>query len=268
MLSKTPTILDNIVKHKKLEVRKSKGEVRLSTLGGLIQDGPPARPFAAALKRNEVAVIAEVKKASPSAGLLRPDFDPVAIARIYQESGAAAISVLTDEKYFQGNRNYLMKIRQVVELPLLRKDFIIDPYQVIEARAYGADAVLLILSLLSPTLCLELMHAARECAIEILLEVHSREELERALAAKFKLIGINNRDLRTFEVDIRTSETLLSGIPNSITAISESGIKRRENIERLGKFGVDGVLVGEALMREADVGAALSEFVGVRKWSR
>jgi indole-3-glycerol phosphate synthase len=264
-----PTILDNIVKHKKLEVRKSKREVRLSALWGLIKQSPPPRPFSSQLShKNVVAVIAEVKKASPSAGILRADFDPVAVAQAYSENGAQAISVVTDEKYFAGNRNYLSKIRQRSSLPLLRKDFIIDPYQIIEARAYGADAVLLILNLLPPQLCLELMHAARECLLEALVEVHDREELERAISSRFKLIGINNRNLLNFKVELATTEKLLAYIPSGVTVVSESGIKDREYVERLGKLGVDGILIGEALVRAPEVGAALQQFVGARKWSR
>lgn len=263
------TILENIVKYKKQYVRKCKSEVRLSTLFGLIKEGGPQRPFSAHLNHsNVVAVIAEVKKSSPSAGILRPDFDAVAIVQAYANNGAQAISVLTDEKYFNGNRNYLTKIRQQVSLPILRKDFIIDPYQVVEARAYGADAVLLILSLLSTGQCHELAFAARECGIEILAEIHNAEELDRALSSRFKFIGINNRDLRTFVVDISITEKLLAAIPRDATVISESGIKTREQVVRLGKYGVDGVLIGEALMREPDVGEALTNFVGVRKWSR
>lgn len=264
-----PTILENILRYKKQYVRQCKKEVRLSTLFGLIKEIGPARPLAESLShQNAVTVIAEVKKASPSAGVLRPDFDAVAIAEAYTENGAHAISVLTDEKYFAGNRNYLSRVRQRTPLPVLRKDFIIDPYQVMEARAYGADGVLLILNLLSQQLCRELAAAARECGVEILIEVHDRKELERALSDKFRLIGINNRDLRNFEVDMSTTEKLVPSIPRGVTVVSESGIQSRENVERLGKYGVDAVLIGETLMRAADVGAALKKFVGVRKWSR
>ncbi|HEX9652479.1 MAG TPA: indole-3-glycerol phosphate synthase TrpC [bacterium] len=263
------TILDNIIKHKKQEIRRSKREVRVAALWGLIKQSGPPRPFSKQLDlENDVAIIAEIKKASPSAGILRPDFDPVAIAATYSANGARAISVLTDEKYFAGNRNYLAKIRPCMKLPLLRKDFIVDPYQVIEARAYGADAILVILNLISTGLYYELLQAAQECMIEVLVEVHNREELHRALTQHCKLIGINNRDLKNFEVDITTTEKLVDEIPRDVIVVSESGIKSRQQVDRLGKTGVDAVLIGEALMREQDVGAALKQFVGVRKWSR
>jgi indole-3-glycerol phosphate synthase len=155
-----------------------------------------------------------------------------------------------------------------MKLPLLRKDFIVDPYQVIEARAYGADAILVILNLISTGLYYELLQAAQECMIEVLVEVHNREELLRALTQHCKLIGINNRDLKNFEVDITTTEKLVDEIPRDVIVVSESGIKSRQHVDRLGKTGVDAVLIGEALMREQDVGAALKQFVGVRKWSR
>lgn len=263
------SLLDDIIQNKKREILKSQKEMRLSELFDEIRGLPNPRPFPGVLNEQEsVAVVAEIKKASPSAGTIRPDFDPVAIAESYEQNGATAISVLTDKKYFGGCKNHLQAVREKVALPLLRKDFILDPYQVIEARAFGADAILLILNVLSKHQCLELAAAARECELAFLIEVHTIKELESALCEDFTLIGINNRDLSTFEVDLSTTERLIEIIPRDVTAVSESGIKSRKDVERLGAIGLNAVLIGETLMREEDVGAALKNFIGVTRCPR
>ncbi len=262
-------ILDNIVKNKKAEITRSKKAVRVTELFKLIKNSPPPRAFAERLPdKTSVSIIAEIKKSSPSAGIIRQNFDPVSIAKRYEENGACAISVLTDEKYFNGHIDYLNLVRKKVQLPLLRKDFIIDPYQVIQSRSFGADAILLIIGLLSRLQCDEIVHTANEYQLDCLGEVHTAEELEIALKYGFKLIGINNRNLKTFNVDIKTTELLIASIPDNVIVVSESGIKNKENIQRLGKVGVDAVLIGEALMRQPDEGAALKNLMGVSKWSR
>ncbi|MFQ5822977.1 MAG: indole-3-glycerol phosphate synthase TrpC [bacterium] len=263
------SVLEKIIKNKKREVKQRKKEVPIARLFELIQNLPTHDYFSKGLyDSGTVEIIAEIKKSSPSAGLLRQNFDPISIAKSYEINGAWAISILTDEKFFKGNLKCLYQVRQVVKLPLLRKDFIIDPYQAIEARAYGADAILLILRILSKMQCIELEMATREINLDILVEVHTIEELERALSYGFSFIGINNRNLNTFEVNFKTTEKLLAALPKDVIVVSESGIKKKEDIQRLGQIGVDAVLIGEAFMRQADIGAALKQFVGVPKWSR
>jgi len=208
------------------------------------------------------AVIAEVKKASPSRGVIRADFDPVAIACAYAQAGASCLSVLTDEKYFQGSDDYIRQIRQAVELPVLRKDFMLDPYQVIEARAMGADAILLILAMLSDAQAAELAATAREQGLSILPEVHNLKELERALLLNTRLIGINNRNLHDFSISLETTIKLLPLVPQDKTLITESGIHTPADIRRMNEADVYGFLVGESLMRQADPGAALSSLLG------
>ena len=211
-----------------------------------------------------MALIAEVKKASPSKGVIREDFDPVAIAREYADNGATCLSVLTDEKYFQGKLEYLRQIRKAVTLPLLRKDFTIDPYQIVESRAAGADAILLIVAALpNKDLCYYLK-IARQYDLAALVEVHDREELEEALEAGADLIGINNRDLHTFRSSLSVTLDLLSDLPPDPNrlVVSESGIFTRADVEKLGQAGVNAVLVGEALMRERDIGAKVRELLG------
>jgi indole-3-glycerol phosphate synthase len=262
-------ILDRIVESKKREVRCKKQERPLSELLSVIQGLPAPRLFFEDLIHEKaVAIIAEIKRASPSAGILRQDFDPVSIAKTYKKNGARAISILTEEKYFNGKLSYLNQVRKEVNLPLLRKDFVLDPYQVVEARAAGADAVLLILSILSKEQGFELVVTTREFKLDLLVEVHTAEELQRALSYGCRVIGINNRNLTTFEVDLNTTERLFSAIPKEVVVISESGIKQKQDVEKLGQLGVDAVLIGETLMRQKDVGAALRQFSGVPKWSR
>jgi len=214
-----------------------------------------------AINRLPCSIIAEVKRRSPSKGRIRGDFDPLKIAALYQENGAVAVSVLTDEEFFGGHRTYLSAIREVVDIPLLRKDFIIDPYQIYETRALGGDALLLIASLLEGQLE-EYIHLAQKVGLATLVEVHTREELEKALAADAEIIGINNRDLKTFSTDLRITLELAPSIPEDRIVVSESGINTREDIETLMQAGVHSFLVGEALMRAEDIGRKLRELLG------
>jgi indole-3-glycerol phosphate synthase len=262
-------ILDRIVEAKKEEIRHSKQSRPESDLLSELKDVRPPVPFARALGLGRrVSVIAEIKRSSPSAGRIRDDFDVTAIAKTYERGGARAISVLTEEKSFEGRLNYLREVRESVALPLLRKDFIIDPYQVLEARLYGADCLLLIMSLLSEAHCQELFSAAKDFDLDVLCEVHTASELDTALTFGVNLVGINNRDLATFEVDLSTTEKLIPAVPPDVTLISESGIKSRDDVERLGQVGVDGILVGESLMRQSDLGLALRGLIGVSKCPR
>jgi len=260
-----PSILDDIAAYKREWVANCKQHCPEHAL---LQQAACYEPldFAGALqatircKRN--AVIAEVKKASPSRGIIRADFDPVAIAESYTQGGACCLSVLTDVRYFQGNDQYIRKIRQQVNLPILRKDFMLDPYQVVEARAMGADAVLLILAMIDDVLAAELAACAREQGLSVLPEVHNRQEMERALKLDSSLIGINNRDLHTFDTTLQTTLDLLDGIGEQHTVITESGIFTREDIRLMNKHGIYGFLIGESLMRQADPGRALAELIG------
>lgn len=263
------SVLEEILSHKKVEVDRRRRQVRPAELFRRLEGQSGAASFRQALGHaDRVDVIAEIKKASPSAGVIREAFDPIAIATTYEAKGASAISVLTDRAFFQGDIEFVRQVREAVTLPILRKDFILDPYQILEARAYGADAVLLILAALSDAQCQELAAAATELGLDVLAEVHNFRELECALIHEFKLIGINNRDLKTFVVDLRTTEKLLADLPADVLVVSESGLKRRADVERLARLGVDAVLIGESLMRQKDVGGALAEFVGVPRWSR
>jgi indole-3-glycerol phosphate synthase len=266
-MSSFPDILKQIIEHKREEVAAAKVSFPLSRLEDqLAQVEEPPRGFLRALRAAAesgwTTIIAEVKKGSPSKGVIRPDFDPLAIAETYQENGATCLSVLTDERFFMGHLLYLEKIREVVNLPLLRKDFICDPYQIIEARVAGADAILLIAAMLETEQLVEFSRRAAELQLDVLLEVHDEQELEKALATDCKLIGINNRNLRTFETDLATTERLLLSIPESYFVVSESGIVDRADVLRLQQAGASGFLVGESLMREEDIGAKLKELQG------
>jgi indole-3-glycerol phosphate synthase len=257
-------ILDTILEAKGIEVAQRKAAVPLRELQSRIWDAPAPLDFARRLVRNNSgvpAVIAEVKKASPSKGVIRPDFDPEAIARAYEAAGASAISVLTDEQFFQGSLGYLRQVKQVVSLPVLRKDFVIDEYQVFEARAAGADAILLIVAALDRDALVNLMNRATEIGLQCLVEVHNEREMETAVDVCAYLIGINNRNLYTFEVSLDTTAELLPMIPRA-KKVSESGIFTREDMIRLGAMGVDAVLIGEALMRERDIESKLRELIG------
>jgi indole-3-glycerol phosphate synthase len=225
---------------------------------------PPPLDFAAALRGDKVRLIAEVKKASPSKGIICADFNPVNIAKIYAANGAAAISVLTEPKYFQGSLDYLRDIKKALAakpLPLLRKDFIFDPYQVFEARAYGADCLLLIVAILSPAQLFELLQLSRQLGMMNLVEVHNTVELEIALNSGAAVIGINNRDLNTFKVDLKTTSVLRPLIPADRLVVSESGIKTRKDIQQLQEWGVNAALIGEALMTSHDIAAKMKELL-------
>jgi indole-3-glycerol phosphate synthase len=222
------------------------------------------RDFAGALTRDRINMIAELKKASPSAGVIRDGFDPVALAKGFQEAGAAALSVLTEEEFFQGKLADLRDARGATELPVLRKDFIVEPWQVWEARAANADAFLLIVAALAPAMLRELLGLGRDLGIEPLVEVHTREELDAALEAGARIVGVNNRDLRTLAVNVETSFELIEAIPDECIAVSESGLRTREDLERLREAGFDAFLMGEHLMREPDPGAALRRLLGAQ----
>jgi len=259
-------ILDDIVADKRRDLVKAKVEFPLSALKRRIERQRAPLDFAGALRADDVSIIAEVKKASPSKGLLCPDFDHIRLAQTYASGGAAAISVLTEVNYFQGSLDYLAEIRHALGeegVPLLRKDFLFDPYQVCEARAFGADALLLIVAILSDAELRDLLALARELGIECLVEVHDDSEMERAISNGAQVIGINNRDLHTFTVDIGTSERLRAQVPRDRVVVSESGISRREDIKRLAACGVDAVLIGEALVTADDTAARLAELLGV-----
>lgn len=258
-----PTILDRIVETKLREVEAARGAVPASELERRVAKLPPARNFSQAIRRpGWIMVIAEVKKASPSAGVIRPDFDPVAIARTYQEHGAAAISVLTDAEYFQGSLAYLTAVREAVGCPVLRKDFVLDRYQLLEARAAGADAVLLIAECLSGDRLATLHRQAVELGLHTLVELHDADQLPRVIDTGAPVIGINNRDLRTFTTRLDHTLELLPKIPLDRTVVSESGVASHEDLVRLGSAGVRAVLVGESLMRAPDIGRALDALRG------
>ena len=259
-----PTILDRIMETKRREIATARAAVPDAELERRVADLPAVRDFTAALRRaGPVNVIAEVKKASPSAGVIRADFDPVAIASTYAAHGAAAISVLTDTDYFQGSLAYLSAVRRAVSVPVLRKDFVLDRYQLLEARAAGADAALLIAECLPGDRLAALQREATEVGLHTLVELHDAEELPRVLACGAKVIGINNRDLRTFETRLDHTLDLLAKIPADRVVVSESGIRTHADVQRLGAAGARAVLVGESLMRAADIGAALDELRGV-----
>jgi indole-3-glycerol phosphate synthase len=255
-------ILDDILANKREEVSARKRAVSLAALRERPLYQEARRGFVAAV-RKPGAIIAEVKKASPSKGLIRPDFDPLAIARAYATHGAAALSVLTDERFFQGHLDYLAMIRTAVTLPLIEKDFVIDPYQITEARAYGADAILLIVAALRPEQLVSLAAEAETIGVDALVEVHNEEELELALPVRPRLLGINNRDLHTFVTSLATCERLLPRVPASCTVVAESGIETRADIERLLRAGAHAFLIGETFMRAPDPGVKLDELRGI-----
>jgi indole-3-glycerol phosphate synthase len=257
------TILDEIVAAKRGEVARRRQRIPEWELERRIGGLPPPRDFRGTLAAGPgVRVIAEVKRASPSAGVIRGDFDPVAIARAYADNGAACVSVLTDEPYFQGHLRYLEMIRQAVELPLLRKDFLLDRYQLVEARAAGADCVLLIAEILAGDMLPLLVRQAGELGLQALVELYDADNLPRVLDAGATLVGVNNRDLRTMQVRLEHTLELAARVPAGVLLVSESGIRDRADVERLRSAGVKAILVGEALMRAADVGARLRELAG------
>ncbi len=262
----TPDILKKILDYKKEEVAAAKGACPLAELKSRLADlEDQPRGFVRALRSAEESgwtpVIAEVKKGSPSKGVIRPDFDPLVIAEAYEANGAACLSVLTDEHFFLGHLSYLGLIREQVRLPLLRKDFLYDPYQVYEARVAGADAVLLIAAMLELSQLRDLTAQARELSLDVLLEVHDERELETALRVNVELIGINNRNLRTFVTDLATTERLARLVPGDRMVVAESGINTRDDIVRLQQAGAKAFLIGESLMREGDIAAKLQELL-------
>lgn len=254
-------MLDKIIETKKEEVAQLKKETTEAQLKKEIAGFAPCRDFKKALTSSDCNIIAEVKCASPSRGRLVTDFDPLRIARIYEQNGAAAISMLTDEKYFSGHKNYLKQIRPTVQLPLLRKDFIVDPLQIFETRIIGADAVLLIVRVLGEKLA-DFISLSGEVGLSQLVEVHSQEELDLALGAGAEIIGINNRDLDTFITDIETSVKLKKRIPENNLVVAESGIRKRKDIELLIKAGIKTFLIGEHLVTAPDIGKKLRELKG------
>jgi len=255
-------ILDDIVTARRADVATAKRTTPIEALRDAPLWNAPRRGFAAALRRTRPAVIAEVKKASPSKGVIRADFDPVAIACRYAACGAAAISVLTEERFFQGHASYLTAIREAVDVPLLRKDFLFDAYQVAEARAWGADSILLIVAMLDDVALRELSATAHGLELDVLVEAHTAEEVDRAVAAGATLIGVNNRDLHTFVTSLETAERLRPRLPAGICTVAESGIETAAHVARMTAAGYDAVLVGESLMRAADPGAALEALRG------
>ncbi len=257
-------ILEQIVADNRLELEARKRRVPLEELKRVALIQPPTLDFASALRGERIRLIAEVKKASPSRGVIRPDFNPVEIARIYAGNGASAISVLTEARYFKGSLSHLQDIRKALGnngLPLLRKDFICDPYQVYESRAYGADSLLLIVAILTPEKLEELLGLSHELDMSALVEVHTRAELEIALGSGARIIGINNRDLKTFSVDLATTERLRPLIPKDKIVVSESGIKDSSDIQKLKKWEVDAVLIGESLMSAPDIATKMKELL-------
>lgn len=263
MANKPPTILREILARKAEEVAERRATQSLSSLESRISEQSAPRGFCAALQQRtsagEPAVIAEVKKASPSKGIIREDFQPAQIARSYQKGGASCLSVLTDRDFFKGSEAYLQQARDACELPVLRKDFTVDPYQVIEARAIGADAVLLIVAALANEQMHELMQAATEVGVDVLVEVHDRAELERALELPATLIGINNRDLHSFETSLSTTLDLLPHIPDDRLVVTESGIHTTADVALMRDANVLAFLVGEAFMRAPEPGEKLRE---------
>ena len=246
---------------KRHEVERKKRSAPVSVLMERLARQKAPRDFAAALRGQGIKLIAEVKKASPSRGVLKADFDPVALARTYEKSGAAAISVLTEVKHFQGSLEHLAAIREVVKVPLLRKDFIFDEYQVYESAAYGADALLLIVSILEEGSLEKLLALSRSLGLSCLVEVHHEAELTTALLAGAKIIGINNRNLDTFKVDTSTTRRLRLLIPPENIVVSESGIKSRDDMKMMRECKVDAVLVGEALVTAPDIPAKIRELM-------
>lgn len=262
-MNNTPDILKKIIRRKHEEIQEASSRVSLDELKEQIKTAPAVRGFVDQMKDKIAAglpaVIAEIKKASPSKGVLREDFHPAEIAKSYERGGAACLSVLTDVDFFQGSPEYLKQARAACNLPVIRKDFIVDPYQVYEARAMGADCILLIVAALEDEQMRELSDLAQELAMDVLVEVHDAEELERALKLPLPLIGINNRNLRTFETTLDTTLQLLNRIPDDRIVVTESGILKRKDVALMREHQVNAFLVGEAFMRSDDPGARLAE---------
>jgi len=260
------TALDPIIADKRDHVARQKQKHALSELESKAAQAAAPRGFANALAQarwdRRYGLICEVKKASPSKGLIRPDFQPAALAKAYEAGGATCLSVLTDIPYFQGHDDYLQAAKDVTTLPALRKDFMIDPYQIVESRALGADCILLIMAVLSDTQAKELEDLAVDLGMDVLIEVHDRQELEHALQLRSPLIGINNRNLKTMEVSLETTSQLAAFVPEDRICIGESGIFSTNDLEYLSKSGVTSFLIGESLMRQDDVTAATQKLLG------
>jgi indole-3-glycerol phosphate synthase len=258
-------ILQTIMPHKREEIAQAKAQTSLRELEEKIKSVSKPRGFLKALQekrlRRETGIIAEIKKASPSKGLIRADFDPAVLAHAYEEGGAACISVLTDKKFFQGASEFLSEARKACSLPVLRKDFLCDTYQVIEARALGADCILIILVAVDDAIAQDLLHAAHELHIDALVEVHTENEMQRALKLGAQMIGINNRNLNDFTEDLTVSERLASLAPQNTLLVSASAISSRADIDRLNKCGITTFLIGETLMREKNVTEALRKLI-------
>ena len=258
------SILDEIIAYKRKFVTERVSRVSLAQVVDAALETPrPRSLFDRLADGDDISIIAEIKRASPSKGLIREDFNPVEIGTLYEAGGASAISVLTDEKYFQGADQFLSDVHQCVDLPLLRKDFTIDPYQIYETRSIGASAVLLIVAALTPAELASYINVSREVDLDALVEVHTVEEARIAVDAGAELIGINNRDLNTFTTDLAVTEGVIPELPTDALIVSESGIHTRADVERVRDAGADAVLVGESLMRESDIGAKLCELAGV-----
>ncbi|HSR62728.1 MAG TPA: indole-3-glycerol phosphate synthase TrpC [Gammaproteobacteria bacterium] len=266
-MNEIPDILDRILACKREEIVKRKKKLPESKLAKRAADSPATRGFNLAIQEkisdNGIAVIAELKKASPSKGVIRPDYDPAAIAKSYEKHGATCLSVLTDEEFFQGSDGDLQAVRDACALPVLRKDFMLDPWQIYESRVLGADCILLIVAALDDTMLRELASLAVELDLDVLVEVHNREELERGMMLRTPLIGINNRDLRTFTTDINTTIGLLPDVFPDRTVVTESGINTTDDIRLMRRNSVSAFLVGEALMRATDPGEALGELLNI-----
>ena len=259
------TILDKITAYKREEVERAKAGVPLAEMERRARDASPTRGFRAALERarehKRQGLIAEIKKASPSKGLIRADFEPQSLARAYEAGGATCLSVLTDTPSFQGAHEFLTLARDAVKLPALRKDFMVDVYQVAEARALGADAILVIMACTSDALARELVTAARDWTMDVLVEVHNEDELARGLTLDAQIIGINNRNLKTFVTDLAVTERLAPQVPSGKLVVAESGLGTRDDLVRLNKIGVSTFLIGESLMRKANVTMATREIL-------
>lgn len=262
-MTDTPDILKKIIHRKQEEIQERSERIGVNELQGMLASASPVRGFVNSIQtkinNGQPAVIAEIKKASPSKGILREDFKPAEIAKSYEKGGAACLSVLTDIDFFQGSDEYLKQARAACELPVIRKDFIIDPYQVYEARSMGADCILLIVAAMDDAQLNELNNLAHQLGMDVLIEVHDKAELDRALPLNAKLVGINNRNLRTFEVSLDTTLNLLEAIPDDRIVVTESGIFTKEDVSLMRNNNVNAFLVGEAFMRADDPGAQLAE---------